>query len=212
MAPDWPVMRRAEYLEILCDQGPFPSPGDSAAVTVGGRYTRDAVRAYAESGAVVQTLVDWPSGLGKPTVRQIEAVAAAKDGTATVQVMAHPAHVVGRHDAALREDIMGLVIAVREVSREIGVDVVIEASWLSGDVAYAESVGLAVRESGGDGVVVSPEGVSDELSRQLISTLSSTSGPTRVKVVSASASDEALDGWLDCGADRVIVPSGILFE
>lgn len=206
-------MQFADRLEVLCDQGPFPAAGqiECAAVSVGGRYTREAVRAYAETEVTVQTLIDWPSGLGKPTVRQIEAVAAAKDGTHAVAVMAHPAHVIGRDDAAFRNDVMGLVIAAREVSREIAVDVVIDAAWLSGDVKHAAAMGLVVRESGGDALVVSTASLSADDGRQIMTAVCAAAESLRVKVVSPTASEKAIEAWLACGVDRVVVPSGILF-
>lgn len=207
-------MQFADRLEVLCDQGPFPAAGqiDCAAISVGGRYSREAVRAYVETGVTVQTLIDWPSGLGKPTVRQIEAVAAAKDGTRSIDLMGYPGHVIGPEYGALRDDLMAVVIAVREVSRDVVVNVVVDTAWLSQDAQHVEAVCLAVRESGGDGIVVGAStSATPEIARQTVAQVCEYAGPLRVKVVSPSASAEVLEDWLLCGVDRVVVPSGILF-
>jgi len=207
------AMDFADRLEILCDQGPFPEPGrlPCAAVCVGGRYTRAAVRAYSETDIKISTLIDWPSGLGKPTVRQIEAVASGKDGTHAVELMAHPGYLIHQEFAALRDDLMSVIIAVREVSREIAVQVVLDRKSLGDNAQAIEQACLAVRESGGDGVVAFDAiNVADLGYEKYVATLAHHAGPLSVKAMLASADPAAAGAMLDAGADRVGVASGIL--
>lgn len=200
----------AQHLDIHCDLGPFPTPveHECAAVCVGGRYTRAAVQAYADRNAKVHTPIDWPGGLGKPTVRQIGAVAAAKDGTHAVEVMACPEHVQDGNFAALRDDVMGVVIAVREVSREIEVHVALDTAWLGPEAESIEYLCLAVRESGGDGVVLASQApqIDTQYEKQVVR-LVHHSGPLRVKALSPTVEAGVL---LDAGVDRVGVPSRVL--
>lgn len=209
-------MDLAGRLEILCDTGRFPEPGsvDCAAVCVGGRYTREAVRAYADTDVRISTLIDWPAGLGKPTVRQIEAVAASKDGTHAIELMAHPGHLVHRQFEALRDDLMGVIIAVREVSREIVVDVVLDRRALGDDAEAIEHACLAVRESGGDGVVganrISEHPQDESGYEKFITMLCHHAGPLASKAIVTTADPEAARRMMAAGADRVGVASGIL--
>ena len=207
------MLPSADRLELLCDQGAFPAPGqlDCAALCVGGRYTAAAVSAYAGSSTRISTLIDWPTGLGKPTVRQIEAVAAAKDGTHAIELMAHMPHVTSGNAAALRDDLMGVIIAVREVSRAIEVNVVIEAEWIGDDAKLVESACLAVRESGGDGIVTGSDVPGKGPAyRQAVAAVKQFAGPLSVKAMLPTAELDELDSWFDLGADRVGLCTSVL--
>lgn len=200
----------ADRLEILCDTGPFPEAGSlkCAAIAVGGRYTREAVRAYAESDVQVSTLIDWPVGLGKPTVRQIEAVAAGKDGAHGIELMAHPGHILHQQLDALRDDLMGVVIAAREVSREIAVHVTADAAWFDREPARVQAFCLAVRESGGDGVTLAgADGVEPAWFREAAATMGGCGKPLVVKAQLPAALIDQAPQVLDLGLDRVCVSS-----
>lgn len=208
------MMEFADRLDVLCDQGPFPAAGETACagVCVGGRYTRSAVRSYTQTDVRVSTLIDWPSGLGKPTVRQIEAVAAGKDGTHAVELMAHPGHLSRREFEALRDDLLGVTIAVREVSRAIVVNVVLDRGALGDDAQAIEYACLAVRESGGDGVVAAGRrGPMDLDYEKYVATLAHHAGPLSVKAMLTSMDAEQARVMFEAGVDRVGVSSGILF-
>lgn len=184
----------ADRLEIAYPDGPPPwdAAPDCAAVCVGGRYTRQAARAYAGTGIELVTWVDGPSGVGKPTVRQIEAVAAAKDGTDAIQVAAPWELLRAGDDAALRDDLLGVVAAVREVRGAAGVRVVLDADVV-GDAARLAAVCDAVRQSGADAVVWSGPVADAAAVRSAAESLR--------LVVRCAAGDAA--GWMAGGADRV---------
>lgn len=147
----------ADRLELVYPDGPPPwdvAP-DCAAVCVGGRYTKQAARVYADTGIQIVTLVDWPSGIAKPTVRQIEAVAAAKDGTHAIEIPAPPEFLRTGDIAALTDDLSGVAAAVREVSRAVQLRVWLDNAQLVADRECFGRVCTAVREWGGDAVVIS---------------------------------------------------------
>jgi len=206
-------MRCSDQLEVLCDQGPFPAPGQlaCAVLCVGGRYTRSAVQAYAKFETHIHTLVDWPSGLGKPTVRQIEAVAAAKDGAHGIELMAHMPHVVNGQAEALREDLQGVVIAARQVRRDIVVNVAIEAEWVVDDESLIEQACLAIRESGADAIVTSAGfPAAGQAYTQAVSWVCKHAGPMPVKVVCPGDDPDPPEKWLETGAARVGVAASVL--
>ncbi|MEO1237078.1 MAG: hypothetical protein AAFX76_09850, partial [Planctomycetota bacterium] len=119
---------------------------------------------YAGVGIEVVTLVDWPMGLGKPAVRQIEAVAAAKDGTHILDLPAPPAPEGGRGDdvAWLRDDLYAVVQTVREVTRSVRLRVVLIDPALTADRDRFSRVCGVVREAGADAVVISGDGLDAE--------------------------------------------------
>lgn len=213
-------MESTERLDILCDMGPFPQPGQlsCAALCVGGRYTRAAVEAHGDtaSSPKVHTLVDWPAGLGKPTVRQIEAVAAAKDGTHAIELAANMPQVTHGRFEALRDDLMGVIIAVREVRRDIEVHVIVEAAWIGDDQNLVKGVCLAIQESGGDGVVTStgfpPTPHAGREYTRAVEQVMKFAGPLRVKAICPEDDPDGPGAWLKRGVDRVGVAASVLMS
>ncbi|MEM7627225.1 MAG: hypothetical protein AAF333_16640 [Planctomycetota bacterium] len=203
MAPDRAVIPPGR-LELVYSDGPPPwdAAPDCAAVCVGGRYTRQAVRAYADTGIQIVALVDWPAGIGKPTVRQIEAVAAAKDGAHAVEVPAPPEYLRTGDLAALRDDLEGIVSAVREVSRAVNVRVRLNMPVLFNDREELGRTCRVVCEAGGDAVVLSA------VDREETASLGDVEfdKPPSV-IVFGEARD--VGRFLAAGAKRVAVASGI---
>lgn len=195
-----------EHLELTLDLGPFDGWDDlaCAAVCVGGRDTRAAVAAYAGKPTRVHTLVDVSAGLAKPTVRQIAAVAAAKDGAHGIELMASAWCVMNREFVALRDDLMSVVIAAREVSREVGVVVAVRSQWLSGEAGVVEPFCAAVRESGCDGVVVgggSPS--STDAYERNVGLIGEHAQGLRVTATCPADERGEWRRWLERGCDRV---------
>lgn len=209
-------MQSPDRLDILCDRGPFPQPGQlsCAALCVGGRYTRTAVQAYAETSTKIHTLIDWPAGLAKPTVRQIEAVAAAKDGTHAIELVVPMPQVINGNFETLRDDLMGVVIVVREVSRAIEVHVVIEAEDIGDDQNLIKGCCLAIRESGADSIVTAAGYAGLPLSARDytrgVEQVTKFAGPLRVKAICPPDDPDGPDAWLKRGADRVGVAASVL--
>lgn len=190
MAPHRPV--NADRLELIYPAGPPPMDAapDAAAVVVGGRYTRDVARAYAGTGVEVVTRIDEPGGLGKPTVRQIAAVAAAKDGTDAVELAAPAPLLVAGDHVALRDDLTAVAAAAREVRGAVGVRVALDFALIAGALP---AVCAAVQAAGGDAVVWAGP-VADA------ATVRAAAGGLKL-VVNCPEADAA--GWLAAGADRV---------
>ena len=193
-------------LERHVASGPFPLPAGCGTVCVGGRYTAAAVTAYRGTPTRVCTLVDWPAGQAKPTVRQIEAVAAAKDGSNAVEVVAHQPMLSTGDADALRDDLLGIVIAVREVSAAVEVRVAMASIAERDGTRQWAAVCNAVREAGCDGIVCGT-GYGGAVAVQDVARLRDAAGPLWLKAWAGR--DAALAGrLLVAGADTVGMLSG----
>ncbi len=181
--------------------GTLPPPGTYGTVCVGGRDTAAAVAAFRGTATRVCTLVDHPLGIGKPTVRQIEAVAAVKDGCDAVEVPAHRPMLIRGDLDALRDDLLGITIAVREVSSAVEVRVVLQTVDLMRDPRRIEAVCNAVREAGVDGITIGAThgGPADVAGVQA----ARGAGETLLVKAWAEADAALAAGLLAAGADRV---------
>ena len=107
------------------------------------------------SGVRACTVVSFPHGTSKPTVKAIEATSAIKDGADEIDVVAHLPHLAsGNYDAA-RAELIEIVRAARSTRRDVTIKVIVESAYLlslgadQGEAALATAC-RAVRESGCD--------------------------------------------------------------
>ena len=147
--------------------------------------------------------MDLPAGdLGKPTVRQIEAVAAVKDGCDAVEVPAHRADAASAATSTrCATTCLGITIAVREVSSAVEVRVVLQTVDLMRDPRRIEAVCNAVREAGVDGITIGAThgGPADVAGVQA----ARGAGETLLVKAWAEADAALAAGLLAAGADRV---------
>lgn len=194
-----------DRLELLCYRDPPPPPGrvECAAIKVHGRHVSAATKMYAGTGVEVVALVDTDCGMGKSTVRQIASVAAAKDGANAIEV-AMPCDLL-RAGAfqSIGEDLIGIVSAVREVSRSIAVYVCIETVvMMPEEFELVRLACLTIRESGCDGIVPSLSRTSvPEIQR-----IREYSETLKVIAHGGGHDEELWQEMLGAGADRVFLP------
>lgn len=174
-------------------------------VYVGGAWVKQAAGELEGRGIRPGVVVGWPLGLGKSTVKAIEATAAIKDGAGEVEVVALGAWVMERDWGAVRAELMEIVRGARAVRRDVGVNVVIEMGLVlqrGGEGMLAE-VCAAIVQSGCDGVVSGSGYVRGEkMTAELVGILKRCAGGLMVKVGGVRDWELARE-MIEAGADRV---------
>jgi deoxyribose-phosphate aldolase len=107
------------------------------------------------SGVRVCTVVGFPHGTSKSTLKAIEATSSMKDGADEIDVVAHLPNLVRGDVDAARAELIEIVRAARATRREVVIKAIVESALLmqgSGDQAEAliAAACRAVRESGCD--------------------------------------------------------------
>jgi deoxyribose-phosphate aldolase len=108
------------------------------------------------SGVRVCTVVGFPHGTSKPTIKAIEATSAAKDGADEIDVVCHLPHLLRGDVDAARAELMEVVRAARAVRRQTVIKAIVESALLTAGVddgqaeARLAAACRAVRESGCD--------------------------------------------------------------
>lgn len=132
-----------------------------AAVCVHGAYVAPVAQALASTPVKTCAVVGFPHGAMKSSVKAMEATVAAKDGAREIDFVAHLPVLLEQDAQTARAQWIELVRAVRSVSRDILVKVIIESALLmqgvSADEAEARLAAAckAARESGCDFVKTS---------------------------------------------------------
>ena len=100
------------------------------------------------------TVIAFPHGTSKPTLKAIEATSAIKDGAGEIDVVAHLPHLLNADVDASRAELIEMVRAARATRRDVVIKVIVESALLTTDHARAEeriaAACRAVRESGCD--------------------------------------------------------------
>jgi deoxyribose-phosphate aldolase len=100
------------------------------------------------------TVIAFPHGTSKSTVKAIEATSAIKDGAGEIDVVAHLPYLLNADVDAARAELMEIVRAARATRRDVVIKVIVESALLMSDPARAEERVAAacrsVRESGCD--------------------------------------------------------------
>jgi deoxyribose-phosphate aldolase len=111
------------------------------------------------SGVLTCTVVGFPLGANKPTLKAIEATSAIKDGASEVDVVAHLPHLINGDLDNAKAELIEIVRAARAARRDVVVKVIVESAALmklSPDPEQAIATACrAVRESGCDFVKTS---------------------------------------------------------
>jgi deoxyribose-phosphate aldolase len=107
------------------------------------------------SGVLACTVIAFPHGAAKPTIKAIEATSSIKDGADEIDVVAHLPHLAAADHDAARAELLEIVRAARSTRRDVVVKVIVESAYLMslgaerGEAAIAAAC-RAVRESGCD--------------------------------------------------------------
>jgi deoxyribose-phosphate aldolase len=128
-----------------------------AGVCVAPVWVNRVARMVEGSGVRVGSVVGFPHGTNKATLKAIEATSTIKDGAAAIDVAAHLPHLLALDLDAARGELMEVVRAARSTRRDVAIHVVVEGALLGqlgerSERAF-EVACRAARESGCDGVV-----------------------------------------------------------
>ncbi len=126
-----------------------------AAVCIAPAWVGKVAEMLKGSGVACCTVIGFPHGTSRPTVKAIEAVAAVKEGAREIDVVAFLPFLMNLDVDAAKGELMEVVRAARAVRPEVVVKVIVESALLmtlgaeKGEKAI-ESACRAVRESGCD--------------------------------------------------------------
>jgi deoxyribose-phosphate aldolase len=131
-----------------------------ATVCVAPAFVAKAAIELRGSGVALCTVVSFPHGTSKPTIKAIEATSAVKDGADELDVVAHLPHLINNNFDAARLELIEIVKAARAARPTTVIKVIIESAALlslgpdRGESAIATAC-RAIRESGCDFVKTS---------------------------------------------------------
>jgi deoxyribose-phosphate aldolase len=131
-----------------------------AAICVAPAFIAKAAIELRGSAVALCTVVSFPHGTSKPTIKAIEATSAVKDGADEVDVVAHLPNLINNNFDAARLELIEIVKAARAARPTTVIKVIIESAALlalgpdRGESAIATAC-RAIRESGCDFVKTS---------------------------------------------------------
>lgn len=190
-----------------------------ASVCVAPGWVRYIAARLAGSGVKVCSVVGFPHGTAKATVKAIEATAAIKDGAQEVDVVAFLPHLINLDLSASREELSEIARAARATNPRVVIKVIVESAALSAasakDAAKFEAmISLAcqaVRESGCDFIKTStgfhPAGGASPLAVKLMKQHSG--GVIQVKASGGIRDLATAQDMLAAGADRLGLSSSV---
>lgn len=180
-----------------------------ASVCVAPVWVKRVATMLQGGGVPVCTVVGFPHGTGKSTVKAIEASSSVKDGAGEVDVVAHLPHLAGADADAAKAELMEIVRACRAANPSTVVKVIVESAYLlslgetRGEAAIAAAC-RAVRESGCDFIKTStgfhPAGGA---SVRAIELMKKHGGGLLVKASGGIRDLKGARAMLDAGADRL---------
>lgn len=187
-----------------------------AAVCVNGRFVQRLAKALHGTDIGVCAVAGFPLGAMKPTVRNIEATSACKDGATEIDFVAYLPHLLHEDVDAARDEYRELVRAVRSVNPNVVVKIILEtAALMEGvdDSVASQRIAagcLAARESGCDFVKTStgfhPAGGATPTAVKL---LKAHAGPLQVKASGGIRNRDDAQRMIDAGADRLGCSAGV---
>ena len=184
-----------------------------ASVCVAANWVRYIAPRLSGSGVKVCSVVGFPHGTSKSTVKAIEATAAVKDGAEEVDVVAFLPHLLNLDLDAAREELSEIARASRAANPRVLIKVIVESAALSAAAAkdgakFEAMIALAceaVRESGCDFIKTStgfhPAGGASPLAVKLMKQHSG--GVIQVKASGGIRDLATAQDMLAAGADRL---------
>jgi deoxyribose-phosphate aldolase len=180
-----------------------------AVICVAPTFTARVATMLRGSGVRICSLVAFPSGTSKATIKAIESTSTLKDGADEIELVAHlPYLLAGDLDSA-RAELMEIVRAARSTRRDVVIRVIVETALLlrgrvGNEAKTIELACRAVRESGCDGIVTS-SGVhpAGGASAAAVALLKSFGEGLMIKAAGGIADAGAARALLAAGADRI---------
>jgi deoxyribose-phosphate aldolase len=168
-----------------------------AAVIVAPVWVAKVAAMLRGSGVAVGTVVGYPLGMNKATIKAIEASSSIKDGATEIEVSPYLPNVLSGDVDALRAELLEISRAARTTNREVVIKVACNAALLKGrDLdALLGAAAKAVRESGGDCLSL---GAADQ---ETVRKVRAIAEGLSIKVNAQKAENVA--GMVQAGADRV---------
>ncbi len=186
-----------------------------ASVCISPPFVPQVAKLLAGSGVKTCTVVGFPNGTHKATVKAIEATSTVKDGAEEVDVVAHLPHLLALNFEAARDELMEVVRGARAVRSDVVIKVIIESAALvaiNKDKAE-ETIALAcraVRESGCDFIKTStgfhPAGGAQ---LHVVEWMKKHGRGIRVKASGGIRDYATAKQMIDAGADRLGVSASV---
>ncbi|MGE5608089.1 MAG: deoxyribose-phosphate aldolase [Bacillota bacterium] len=186
-----------------------------ASACIAPAFVRMAAGMLHPAGIPCCTVIGFPHGTSKSTIKAIEATSAVKDGADEIDIVAHLPHLLSQDVDAARAELVEIVRASRATRRNVVIKVIVESALL---MAESESLGeariaaacRAVRESGCDFIKTStgfhPAGGASIRAVQLMKK----HGQGLLIKAAGSIRDLATaQAMLDAGADRLGMSASI---
>src|SRR4051812_47138382 len=180
-----------------------------AAVCIAPAFVAKAAIELRGSGVALCTVISFPHGTSKPTIKAIEATSAVKDGADELDVVAHLPNLINNNFDAARLELIEIVKAARATRPTTLIKVIIETAALlalgpdRGEASIATAC-RAIRESGCDFVKTStgfhPAGGATE---QAVRLIKKHAQGLQVKAAGGIRDLATARAMLDAGADRL---------
>ena len=187
-----------------------------ASVCVNGCYVRHVAQALRGSGVKTCSVVGFPLGAMKSTIKAIEATAACKDGATEIDFVAHLPNLLAKDLHAARQDFLEVTRNARSVNPEVVIKVIIESAALMKDASNTEAAArievacLAAREAGCDFVKTSTGfHAAGGATVEAVQLMKQYAGPLQVKASGGIRSYDDAKRMIDAGADRLGCSAGV---
>jgi deoxyribose-phosphate aldolase len=177
-----------------------------AAIVVAPVWVARVAAMLRGSGVSVGTVIGFPLGMNKATIKAIEATSSIKDGAAEIEIVPFLPNMLSGDVDALRAELLEINRAARTTSREVVIKVCIEAPRMKDAPGATVDVLLeratkAIRESGGDCVSLSTDVFSQ--TAEMIPRVRQFAQGLTICAIAADASETEIAKLIVAGADRV---------
>ncbi len=187
-----------------------------ASVCVNGVFVADCAKALANSSVKTCAVAGFPLGAMKATHKAIEATGLVKDGAQEIDVVAHLPNLIRKDVAAIKDELMEVVKAVRAANPQVIVKVIVESACLMQEVDDAEAEARiaaacqAVRESGCDFIKTSTGFHSaGGATVEAVRLMKKHSQGIYVKAAGGIRTADDAQRMIDAGADRLGCSAGV---
>lgn len=183
-----------EDVKVICDEAIW---GEAASVCISPVYVKEASR-YLLGKIPVCTVIGFPHGTSKPSIKALEAAEAVFDGAAEVDMVIH----VGKVKAGLWDELLDEITKVKRAVGDACLKVIIETCLLTEE----EKIKLCqiVSDSGAEFIKTSTGFSTGGATLEDILLFGKHLAPhVKIKAAGGIRTFEATKAFLDAGADRI---------
>ena len=152
------------------------------------------------SGVQLGSLVGYPHGTSKPTIKAIEATSTIKDGADRLEIVPHHVLLLAGEADGTRAELIEIARAARATRRDVHLAACVDVAMLlhrRGERAI-EAACRATRESGFDGIVIATKSATTEL----VAAVRKYAEPLTIKVATVE-DPAAAESLFAAGVDRI---------